>query len=117
MTTQAAEALGAISLETNIPSLKNSLVSDPAQEVQETCELALTRIEELRSVQSNDESSNMSSSPFFSVDPATPASCSSTDLLRFGRCNQRSTDKHFFTNYGLLFSILMISPGQGSSFE
>lgn len=95
MTMQAAEALGAISLEINIPSLKNSLVSDPAQEVRETCELALTRIEELRSVQSNDESSNMSSSPFLSVDPATPASCSSTDLLRFARCNQRSTDKLF----------------------
>lgn len=95
MTMQAAEALGAISLEINIPSLKNSLVSDPAQEVRETCELALTRIEELRSVQSNDESSTMSSSPFLSVDPATPASCSSTDLLRFAQCSQRSTDKLF----------------------
>lgn len=99
---EAAEALGAISLETNIPSLKNSLVSDPAQEVRETCELALSRIEELRSVQSNDESSNMSSSPFFSVDPATPASCSSTDLLREVLLNE---EKGMYERYAALFAL------------
>ena len=46
----AEEALGAIVLETNT-SLKSSLVSDPVQDVRETCELALSRIEELKSVQ------------------------------------------------------------------
>ncbi|GKG63033.1 hypothetical protein Tco_0638680, partial [Tanacetum coccineum] len=44
------EALGAIGLESNITLLKDSLESDPAQEVRETCELALSRLEELKNV-------------------------------------------------------------------
>ncbi|ESR57113.1 hypothetical protein CICLE_v10021217mg [Citrus x clementina] len=80
---EAAEALGAIGLESNIPLLKNSLVSDPAQEVRETCELALERIEKLKA-SGSDGSSMTERSPFMSVDPAAPASsCSSVDMLRF----------------------------------
>ncbi|XWS31456.1 hypothetical protein CRYUN_Cryun23aG0077800 [Craigia yunnanensis] len=80
---EAAEALGAIGLESNIPLLKNSLVLDPAQEVRETCELALQRIEELKSGGSDDKSSMKEKSPFLSVDPAAPASShSSVDKLR-----------------------------------
>ncbi|EOX94514.1 ARM repeat superfamily protein isoform 2 [Theobroma cacao] len=83
---EAAEALGAIGLESNIPLLKNSLVLDPAQEVRETCELALQRIEELKSGGSDDKASMAEKSPFLSVDPAAPASSySSIDKLR-GRC-------------------------------
>ncbi|KAB2602251.1 deoxyhypusine hydroxylase-B-like [Pyrus ussuriensis x Pyrus communis] len=54
---EAAEALGAIGLESNVPLLKNTLALDPAQEVKETCELALNRIEQLKDAgcQSNDE--------------------------------------------------------------
>ncbi|KAH1128925.1 hypothetical protein J1N35_000303 [Gossypium stocksii] len=80
---EAAEALGAIGLESNIPLLKNSLVLDPAPEVRETCELALQRIEELKSNGSDDKSSMTEKSPFLSVDPAAPASShSSVDKLR-----------------------------------
>ncbi|KAE8686181.1 Deoxyhypusine hydroxylase [Hibiscus syriacus] len=61
---EAAEALGAIGLESNIPLLKNSLVLDPAPEVRETCELALQRIEELKSSSSDDKSSMKETSPF-----------------------------------------------------
>ncbi|KAL0371204.1 UNVERIFIED_CONTAM: Deoxyhypusine hydroxylase-B [Sesamum angustifolium] len=68
---EAAEALGAIGLEHNVPLLKNSLASDPAQEVRETCELALSRIEELKSTSVSE------SSRFLSVDPAAPAAGSS----------------------------------------
>lgn len=78
---QAAEALGAIGLESNVPLLKNSLVGDPAQEVRETCELALKRIEETNTTSSGD--SMIEKSPFMSVDPAAPASCSSIDELRY----------------------------------
>ncbi|KAH9303464.1 hypothetical protein KI387_015047, partial [Taxus chinensis] len=46
---EAAEALGAIGLDDYVPLLQNSLKSDPAPEVQETCELALKRIEERKS--------------------------------------------------------------------
>lgn len=76
MNHQAAEALGAIGLEHNIPLLKNSLASDPAQEVRETCELALSRIEELKNTSVSE------TSPFLSVDPAAPATCSSVRELR-----------------------------------
>lgn len=79
---KAAEALGAIALESNIPLLKKSLISDPAQEVRETCELALSRIEELRNRGSVEQHST-DASPFLSVDPAAPASCSSVQELRF----------------------------------
>lgn len=60
--------------------MKNSLVLDPAEEVRETCELALNRIEQIKGDGGNDESR----SPFMSVDPAAPASSySSVHQLRF----------------------------------
>lgn len=82
MNVQAAEALGAIGLEGNISLLKNSLVVDPAQEVRETCELALRRIEEVKGVAC--KNGMVEASPFLSVDPAAPA-CSSSSVgeLRF----------------------------------
>ena len=84
MNVQAAEALGAIGLESNVSLLKNSLAVDPAQEVRETCELALRRIEEMKNAVTNDGMSMVEVSPFLSVDPAAPASsCSSVDQLRF----------------------------------
>lgn len=47
---------------------------DPAQEVKETCELALRRIEQLKDSGNECESSTVEKSPFMSVDPAAPAS-------------------------------------------
>ena len=41
----AANFLGTTGLKSNFPLLRNSLVLDQAQEVQETCEMALQRIE------------------------------------------------------------------------
>ncbi|VVB06125.1 unnamed protein product [Arabis nemorensis] len=69
----AAEALGAIGLAGNADILKKSLIMDPAQEVRETCELALKRIEELSNVDAENQSSTTEKSPFMSVDPAAPA--------------------------------------------
>ncbi|KAG2719094.1 hypothetical protein I3843_03G243800 [Carya illinoinensis] len=96
---EAAEALGAIGLETNVPFLKNSLVLDPAQEVRETCELALNRIEQMKSAGGNDEER----SPFMSVDPAAPASsCSSVDQLREVLLNE---EKGMYERYAALFAL------------
>ncbi|KAF5482370.1 hypothetical protein F2P56_002944 [Juglans regia] len=96
---EAAEALGAIGLETNVPFLKNSLVLDPAQEVRETCELALNRIEQMKSAGGNDEER----SPFMSVDPAAPASsCSSVDQLRKVLLNE---EKGMYERYAALFAL------------
>ncbi|KAK6141624.1 hypothetical protein DH2020_024627 [Rehmannia glutinosa] len=93
---EAAEALGAIGLERNVPLLKNSLTSDPAQEVRETCELALSRIEELKNM------SISKSSPFLSVDPAAPANCSSVQELREILLNE---EKSMYERYAALFAL------------
>ncbi|VVB06126.1 unnamed protein product [Arabis nemorensis] len=76
----AAEALGAIGLACNVDILKKSLIMDPAQEVRETCELALKRIEELSNVDTENQSSTTDKSPFESIDPA--AAFSSIHQLR-----------------------------------
>lgn len=100
---EAAEALGAIGLESNVPLLKNSLVVDPAQEVRETCELALRRIEEVKNVVGNDGMSMVEASPFLSVDPAAPAaSCSSVDQLREVLLDE---EKGMYERYAALFAL------------
>ncbi|KAF7818405.1 deoxyhypusine hydroxylase [Senna tora] len=99
----ALEALGAIGSDSNIPLLKNSLNLDPAQEVRETCELALQRIEHLKDAGSCDELSASDVSPFKSVDPAAPAtSCSSVDQLRKVLLDE---EKGMYERYAALFAL------------
>ncbi|KAI3898707.1 hypothetical protein MKW98_000820 [Papaver atlanticum] len=78
---KAAEALGAIGVEDNIRLLEMSLRSDPAPKVRETCELALSRIEEQKHTKLNGKTSDVPASPFMSVDPVALASFSSTIYL------------------------------------
>uniref|UniRef100_A0A2P2IZW1 Deoxyhypusine hydroxylase n=1 Tax=Rhizophora mucronata TaxID=61149 RepID=A0A2P2IZW1_RHIMU len=100
---EAAEALGAIGLEGNVPLLKNSLIVDPAQEVRETCELALKRIEEMSARVGIDGSSTTERSPFMSVDPAAPASSGSpVDKLREVLLDE---EKGMYERYGALFAL------------
>ncbi|KAJ4958235.1 hypothetical protein NE237_025346 [Protea cynaroides] len=100
---EATEALGAIGLESNIPLLKKSLVSDPAQEVRETCELALKRIEEQKNIDKIAEIPTVSTSPFLSVDPAKAASCgSSVGQLREVLLNE---EKDMYERYASLFAL------------
>lgn len=93
---EAAEALGAIGLECNVPLLKASLTSDPAQEVRETCELALSRIEGLKNTSISE------ASPFLSVDPAAPAASSSIEELREILLDE---DKSMYERYAALFAL------------
>ncbi|KAL8530329.1 hypothetical protein ACS0TY_007386 [Phlomoides rotata] len=93
---EAAEALGAIGLERNVSLLENSLASDPAPEVRETCELALSRIKELKNI------SVSKTSPFLSVDPAAPASFSSVRELREILLSE---DKSMYERYAALFAL------------
>ncbi|KAF9608123.1 hypothetical protein IFM89_006050 [Coptis chinensis] len=100
---EAAEALGAIGLEGNIPLLEKTLVSDPAQEVRETCELALERIEQQKNICQNEDSTKEVASPFLSVDPATPASCcSSVDQLREVLLDE---ERDMYQRYAALFAL------------
>ncbi|KAL0459430.1 UNVERIFIED_CONTAM: Deoxyhypusine hydroxylase-A [Sesamum latifolium] len=101
---EAAFALGQMQDAEAIPALEAvlndlfamSLASDPAQEVRETCELALSRIEELKSTLVSE------SSPFLSVDPAAPAACSSVRELREVLLNE---DKSMYERYAALFAL------------
>ncbi|KAL8548023.1 hypothetical protein ACS0TY_007354 [Phlomoides rotata] len=93
---EAAEALGAIGLERNVSLLGKSLASDPAPEVRETCELALSRIKELKNI------SVSKTSPFLSVDPAAPASFSSVRELREILLSE---DKSMYERYAALFAL------------
>lgn len=62
--------------------LNKSLVSDPAPEVRETCELALQKIEQ--GIESPHDGEDSADSPFFAVDPAGPAGSKfSTSDLRY----------------------------------
>ncbi|XP_057438574.1 deoxyhypusine hydroxylase [Lotus japonicus] len=97
---EAAEALGAIGSQGNLPLLKNSLDSDPAPEVRETCELALQRIHHAGNT---DDSSSTDVSPFKSVDPAAPAtSGSSVGELRDVLLDE---EKGMYERYAALFAL------------
>ncbi|CAA7060665.1 unnamed protein product [Microthlaspi erraticum] len=99
----AAEALGAIGLAGNVDILKKSLTLDPAQEVRETCELALKRIEELSNVDAEKQSSTTEKSPFMSVDPAAPAAAfSSVKQLRQILLDET---KGMYERYAALFAL------------
>ncbi|KAL1193458.1 Deoxyhypusine hydroxylase [Cardamine amara subsp. amara] len=100
---ELTEALGAIGLAGNVDILKKSLILDPAQEVRETCELALKRIEELSNVDTENKSSTTEKSPFMSVDPAAPAATfSSVYQLRKILLDET---KGMYERYAALFAL------------
>uniref|UniRef100_A0A0D9Y1N6 Deoxyhypusine hydroxylase n=1 Tax=Leersia perrieri TaxID=77586 RepID=A0A0D9Y1N6_9ORYZ len=107
---EAAEALGAIGLENSIPLLEESLAADPAVEVQETCELALRRIQEQKNT-SAAESATIS--PFLSVDPALPAKQGlSVQQLRELLLNEQES---IYERYAALFALRNDSGGAAVS--
>eukprot|EP01018_Ginkgo_biloba_P034187 Gb_33072 [translate_table: standard] len=100
---EAAEALGAIGLDEYVPLLQNCLKMDPAQEVRETCELALKRIEERKNTDMNKENITEERSPFLTVDPAAPASsASSVEELRKVLLDE---EKGMYERYAALFAL------------
>ncbi|GAV61574.1 HEAT_2 domain-containing protein [Cephalotus follicularis] len=99
---EAAEALGAIGLESNVPLLKDRLALDPAQEVRETCELALKRIEDVKTAGSALGLSMEEKSPFLSVDPAAPIAYSSVDKLREVLLDE---EERMYERYAALFAL------------
>ncbi|CAM6082756.1 unnamed protein product [Calypogeia fissa] len=99
---EAAEALGAIGAPEGISLLTESLVSDPAPEVRETCELALRKIEQ-GVASTADDGEDTVDSPFFSVDPAGPAGSklSTADL----RKTLMDVDVGMYERYAALFAL------------
>ncbi|KMZ65276.1 Deoxyhypusine hydroxylase [Zostera marina] len=100
---EAAEALGAIGLDSIIPLLKKSLKSDPAPEVRETCDLALRRIEEKKNKSHKGKIFFEEPSPFLSVDPATATLfASSINELRDVLLNE---EEKMYKRYSALFTL------------
>ncbi|KAL2653284.1 hypothetical protein R1flu_021412 [Riccia fluitans] len=97
---EAAEALGAIGEPEAIALLKDALVSDPAPEVRETCELALRRIEQAVASTADQDADQ---SPFLSVDPAAaaPSSSSIADLRKI----LLDEEQGMYERYGAMFAL------------
>lgn len=95
---EAGEALGAIGDVSVIPVLQE-YSKDSVPEVAETCELALHRLEWLKS---NDSSTNLDKSPYMSVDPAPPTEINDVDKLEDILLNENFS---LFERYRAMFSL------------
>lgn len=114
----SGEALGAIGDVSVIPVLQE-YSKDSVPEVAETCELALHRLEWLKS---NDSSTNLDKSPYMSVDPAPPTEINDVDKLEDILLNENFS---LFERYRAMFSlrnictpesVLALSKGEYSSY-
>lgn len=95
---EAAEALGAIGTEDCLARISQHL-QDPTQEVAETCQLALQRIQWL----SEHPEASDKESPYYSVDP-TPAMPASTDMATLKEV-MLDESKTMFERYSALFAL------------
>nr|MBE5726539.1 nero [Cucujiformia] len=96
---EAAEALGAIASDIAILYLQK-YKDDKVTEVAETCELALDRINWLKSIET--ESDTLSISPYNSVDPAPPAASKDINDLKGILTNDKIS---LFNRYRAMFAL------------
>nr|NVI76092.1 nero [Cucujiformia]NVI76151.1 nero [Cucujiformia] len=94
---EAAEALGAIGVEIALSYLEK-YKNDPVIEVAETCELAIDRINWLKT----NKYTILSENPYNSVDPAPPSEIDDIEAL-----NSLLTDENepLFKRYGAMFAL------------
>ncbi|XP_015751541.1 PREDICTED: deoxyhypusine hydroxylase-like [Acropora digitifera] len=97
---EAGEALGAIGSPEVLNVLKE-YASDPQIEVAETCHLALQRIEWLNE-KSSQESKNLSTNPYKSIDPAPPSQTEDTETLKNILLDE---SRPLFERYRAMFSL------------
>lgn len=96
---EAAEALAAIGLSSSIETLKKH-INDSAQEVAETCQLAVQKMEE------NDISKEgMSQNPYESVDPAPPFPVSDYSSVKELESILLDDKKPLFQRYRAMFTL------------
>nr|NVI76139.1 nero [Cucujiformia] len=95
---EAAEALGAIGSKVALSNLQK-YKNDPITAVAETCELALDRISWLNN---SIEGSDLSKSPYNSVDPAPPALSKNTNELKSTLTDEKAS---LFDRYRAMFSL------------
>ena len=99
---EAGEALGAICSEECLAPLRRH-ERDTCQEVAETCQLALQRVEYFKGRASEQEDEDEDSSPFVSVDP-TPAAPASTPVQEL-RETVLDEGARMFDRYRALFAL------------
>ena len=95
---EAAEALGAIG-DPSVCSVLEKYANDSAQEVAETCQIALDRIKWLKS---KDDGTFQDSNPYDSVDPAPPIMGGSIDEWK---SQLNNTSLSLFTRYRAMFAL------------
>nr|XP_054764155.1 deoxyhypusine hydroxylase-like [Lytechinus pictus] len=98
---EAGEALGAIGIPSSIEVLKK-YEHHPVQEISETCQLALQRIEWQTSQRKAEEESRLRPNPFSSVDPAPPAVETSVADLKETLLDQ---GRPLFARYRAMFAL------------
>lgn len=112
---EAAEALGAIGTEEAL-ALVSSLTNSPEQELAETCQLAVRRIEWLSSAKSEEVAAAVAACS--SVDPAPPAENSETAAELAKRLSDPSVP--LYDRYRAMFSLrntILASPPTGPAAE
>ncbi|CAH2037767.1 unnamed protein product, partial [Iphiclides podalirius] len=100
---EAGEALGAIG-DPNLREILEKYQNDPAIEVAETCQIALQRLNWVADESANE--SNLSKSPYCSIDPAPPSSESDIESLKNTLMDENKT---LFERYRAMFSLRNLS--------
>lgn len=98
---EAGEALGAIGDPSAIPVIKK-YCSDNTQEVAETCQLALGRIEWLQSQNPADNDEVLPANPYASVDPTPPSKLTDIVTLKQRLLNEELS---LFERYRAMFTL------------
>lgn len=98
---EAAEALAAIGLDNSLEVLKKYL-DDPAQEVAETCQLAVQKMQDRRLLSQSD---SMSQNPYRSIDPAPPLLCKDYNSIEDLEKILLDDSQSLFKRYRAMFSL------------
>lgn len=99
---EAGEALGAIGLNSeHVVKALTEFATDSHQEVAETCQLALARLNWLEKSK-QDSAENLSENPYYSVDPAPPDANRDIKFLREKLLNE---DESMFERYRAMFQL------------
>ena len=98
---EAAEALAAIADPEVLPLLRE-FISDPVQEVSDTCKIAVQKLEWEQSDDGKSEKDKLSMNPYASVDPAPPAAETDVDVLKKNLLDESAP---LFDRYRAMFAL------------
>ena len=95
------EALAAIADPEVLPLLRE-FISDPVQEVSDTCKIAVQKLEWEQSDDGKSEKDKLSMNPYASVDPAPPAAETDVDVLKKNLLDESAP---LFDRYRAMFAL------------